>query len=133
MYVQGSTHHFLHQQTSHKWIEGDEEIAYAQATESLRVVPTDIQHGPEVLQRFKVAHKPLVKALSSFESMESHGESIKPLLRQPITWTPPKEGITLLELFGGIGTSFEALLQLGMVVWKYLYVDIDPIARQVAA
>jgi hypothetical protein len=70
------------QQASHEWIEGDEEeIAYAQATESLRVVPIDIQHGPEVLQRFKVAHKPLVKALSSFESMESHGEPIKPLLR----------------------------------------------------
>jgi len=49
------------------------------------VVPTDIQHGPEVLERFKVAHKPLVKALSSFESMESHGKPIKPLLRQPIT------------------------------------------------
>ncbi len=49
------------QQTSHEWIEGDEEeIAYAQATESLRVVPTNIQHGPKVLQRFKVAHKPLV-------------------------------------------------------------------------
>ncbi len=93
------------QQTSHEWIEGDEEeITYAQATESLRVVPTDIQHGPEVLQRFKVAHKPLVKALSSFESMESHGESIKPLLRQS-----------------------------GMVVRRYFYVDIDPIARQVAA
>jgi len=99
------------QQASHEWIEGDEEeIAYAQATESLRVVPTDIQHGPEVLQRFKVAHQPLVKALSSFESMESHGEPIKPLFRQPITWTPPKEGITLLELFGGIGTGLEALL-----------------------
>jgi len=70
------------QQTSREWIEGDEEeIAYVQATESLRVVPTDIQHGPEVLQRFKIAHKPLVKALSSFESMESHGEPIKPLLR----------------------------------------------------
>jgi hypothetical protein len=55
--------------------------AYAQATESLKVVPTDIQHGPEVLQRFKVAHKPLIKALSSFENMESHGELIKPLLR----------------------------------------------------
>jgi hypothetical protein len=48
-------------------------------------VPTDIQHGPEVLQRFKVAHKPLVKTLSNFESMESHGEPIKPLLRQLIT------------------------------------------------
>jgi hypothetical protein len=67
------------QQVSHEWIEGDEEeIAYAQAIESLKVVPIDIQHGPDVLQRFKVAHKPLVKALSSFESMESHGKSIKP-------------------------------------------------------
>jgi hypothetical protein len=44
----------------------------------------------------------------------------------------PKEGVTLLELFGGIGTCFEALLQLGMVVRRYFYVDIDPIARQVA-
>ncbi len=70
------------QQASHKWIEGDEkeEIAYAQATKSLKVAPTDIQHGPEVLQRFKVAHKPLVKALSSFENMESHGEPIEPIL-----------------------------------------------------
>jgi hypothetical protein len=50
------------QQVNHKWIEGDEEeIAYAQATESLKVVLIDIQHGPEILQRFKVAHKPLVK------------------------------------------------------------------------
>ncbi len=74
------------QQVSHEWIEGDEkEITYAQAIESFRVVLTDIQHEPEVLQRFKIAHKPLVKALSSFESMESHGEPIKPLLRQLIT------------------------------------------------
>jgi len=70
------------QQVSHEWIEGDEEeIAYAEATESLKVVPTYIQHGPEVLQRFKVAHKPLVKTLSSFKNMESHGEPIKPLFR----------------------------------------------------
>jgi hypothetical protein len=38
------------QQASHEWIMGDEEeIVYAQAIESLRVVPIDIQHGPEVL------------------------------------------------------------------------------------
>ncbi|CAK9219986.1 unnamed protein product [Sphagnum troendelagicum] len=122
------------QQASHERIEGDEEeIAYAQAIENLRVIPTDIQHGPEVLQRFKVAHKPLVKALSNFESMESHGEPIKPLFHQPITWTPPKEGITLLELFGGIVTGIEALLQSGMVVRRYFYADIDLITRQVAA
>ncbi len=97
------------------------------------MVATDIQHRPEVLQRFKATHEPLVKALSSFENMESHGEPIKPILHQLITWTPPKEGITLLELFGGISTGLEALLQAGMVVGRYFYVDIDPIARQVAA
>jgi hypothetical protein len=74
------------QQANHEWIEGDEEeIAYAQATKNLKVIPIDIQHELEVLQRFKVAHEPLVKALSSFESMESHGEPIKPLFPQLIT------------------------------------------------
>jgi hypothetical protein len=38
------------QQNSHEWIEGDEkETTYAQATKSLKVVPTYIQHGLEVL------------------------------------------------------------------------------------
>ncbi len=70
------------QQANHKWIEGDEkETIYTQATESLKVVPIDIQHGPKVLWRFKVTHEPLVKTLSSFENMESHGKSIKPVLR----------------------------------------------------
>ncbi len=64
--------------------------------------------------------------------MESHGEPIKPILHQLITWTSPKEGITLLELFGGISTGLEAFLQARMVVGRYFYVDIDPIARQVA-
>jgi hypothetical protein len=41
--------------------------------------------------------------------------------------------ITLLELFGGIGTGLEALLQLGMVVRRYFYIDIDPIIKQMAA
>jgi len=68
------------QQTNHEWIEGDEkETTYAQTTESLRVVPTDIQQGPEVLQRFKIVHGPLVKVLSSFKNMESHGKLIKPV------------------------------------------------------
>jgi len=38
------------QQVSHEWIEGDEEeTTYGQATESLRAIPIDVQHGPEVL------------------------------------------------------------------------------------
>jgi hypothetical protein len=59
----------------------------------------DIQHGPKVLQRFKVAHKPLVKVLFNFENMESHGEPNQPIFRQLITWTSPNERITLLEFF----------------------------------
>jgi len=74
------------------------------------VVPINIQREPEVLQMFKAAHGPLVKALSSFENMENHGESINLILRQLITWTLPKEGITLLEFFGGISIGLEALL-----------------------
>jgi hypothetical protein len=74
------------------------------------VVFTNIQHRLEVLQKFKVAHEPLVKALSSFENMESHGESIKPVFRQLITWTSPTKGITLLKFFGGIRTGLETLL-----------------------
>jgi len=74
------------QQTNHKWIEGvEKEIAYAQAIESLRVVPMDIQHELEVLRRFKETHKPLVKALSNFENMESHGKPIKLVFHQLIT------------------------------------------------
>jgi hypothetical protein len=74
------------QQANHEWIEGnEEETIYAQATESLKVVPIDIQHGPKVLQRFKATHKPLVKALSNFENMESHGEFIQPIFCHLIT------------------------------------------------
>jgi hypothetical protein len=74
------------QQVSHEWIKRDEEeTIYAQATKSLRMVPIDIQHRPEVLQRLKVAHKPLIKALFNFENMENHGESIKQIRRQLIT------------------------------------------------
>jgi hypothetical protein len=71
------------QQANHEWIKGEEEeTAYAQGTESLRMVPMDIQHEPEVLQRFKVAYEPFVKALSNFENMESHGKPIKLVLHQ---------------------------------------------------
>ncbi len=45
----------------------------------------------------------------------------------------PKEGITLLKFFGGITIGLKVVLQLGMVVRTYFYVDIDPIVRQVAA
>jgi hypothetical protein len=52
--------------------------------ESLKVVPTDIQHEPKVLQKFKTAHESLVKTLSNFEKMEGHGKPIKRVFCQLI-------------------------------------------------
>jgi hypothetical protein len=99
------------QQANHEWREGnEEETTYTQATESLKVVFNDIQHGLKVLQRFKITRQPLVKILSNFENTENHGESIELVFHYLITWTLAKEGITLLKLFGDIGTSLEALL-----------------------
>jgi hypothetical protein len=54
--------------------------------------------------------------LFNFENMESYGKWIKLVLCRLIIWTLPKEGITLLEFFGGIGIGLETLLQSGMVV-----------------
>jgi site-specific DNA-cytosine methylase len=55
-----------------------------------------------------------------------------PLDNSTIHWKPPDDGIVLLELFGGIGTGLAAVLQAGIKVKRYIYVDIDDAARQVA-
>ena len=38
----------------------------------------------------------------------------------------------LLELFGSIGSGLAAVLQAGIKVKQYIYVDVDDVARQVA-
>jgi site-specific DNA-cytosine methylase len=38
----------------------------------------------------------------------------------------------LLELFGGIDSGLVAVLQAGLKVKRYIYVDVDEVARQVA-
>jgi hypothetical protein len=55
-----------------------------------------------------------------------------PLDNSTIHWKPPKDGIVLLELFGGIGSSLATVLQAGIKVKRYIYVDIDDMPRQVA-
>jgi hypothetical protein len=50
----------------------------------------------------------------------------------PIAWEYPSEGICVLDLFGGISTSLTAMLQAGILVWKYLYVEKDETARRVS-
>jgi len=45
-----------------------------------------------------------------------------------IHWKPPNEGITLLELFGGISIGLAVVLQTSVKVWHYIYVDTNNMA-----
>jgi hypothetical protein len=51
----------------------------------------------------------------------------------PITWEYPSEGICVLDLFGGISTGVAAMLQVGIPVRKFLYVERDETARRVSS
>jgi hypothetical protein len=55
-----------------------------------------------------------------------------PLDSSTIHWRPPEDGIVLLELFGRIGSGLVAVLQAGLKVKRYIYVDVDEVAKQVA-
>jgi hypothetical protein len=63
------------------------------------------------------------------DRQEDHGP---PVDNSTIHWKPPDDGIVLLELFGGIGAGLAAVLQAGIKNQRYVYVDIDNTARQVA-
>jgi hypothetical protein len=55
---------------------------------------------------------------------------LNPLDTRVIQWDIPKDGICLLELFRCISFGLVANLQLGILVWRYHYVEKDPQARQ---
>ncbi len=56
-----------------------------------------------------------------------------PLDITPIVWEYPSEGICLLDLFGGISTSLAIVLQAGIPVRKYFYVERDETAKRVSS
>ncbi|CAM6125022.1 unnamed protein product [Calypogeia fissa] len=89
----------------HDWIEEDEEqYTVTQANESSLDPFGGFTPRPEVLHKLQAAHEPLKAIMHKIESLKSHGEPITPILQQPIVWSPPTDGITLLELFGGVAT-----------------------------
>jgi hypothetical protein len=58
---------------------------------------------------------------------------LSPLDTTPIAWEYPSEGICVLDLFGGISTGLATMLQAGILVRKYLYVERDETARRVSS
>jgi len=58
---------------------------------------------------------------------------LSPLDTTPIAWEYPSDGICVLDLFGGISTGLATVLQVGILVRKYLYVEKDETARRVSS
>ncbi len=58
---------------------------------------------------------------------------LSPLDTTPIAWEYPSEGICVLDLFGGISTSLAVVLQVGILVRKYLYMERDETTRRVSS
>jgi hypothetical protein len=58
---------------------------------------------------------------------------LSPLDTTPIVWEYPSEGICMLDLFGGISTGLAIVLQAGILVRKYLYMERVETARRVSS
>jgi site-specific DNA-cytosine methylase len=58
---------------------------------------------------------------------------LSPLDITPIAWEYPSEGICVLDLFGGISTGLATVLQAGILVRKYLYMQKDETAKRVSS
>ena len=54
------------------------------------------------------------------------------MLARPILWRPPNTGITLVEMFRGIGTWLAAVLEVGLTVTQYVYVENSQVSTRVA-
>jgi hypothetical protein len=57
---------------------------------------------------------------------------LSPLDITPIAWEYPFEGICVLDLFSGISTSLATVLQVGIPIRKYFYVEKDETAKRVS-
>jgi site-specific DNA-cytosine methylase len=51
----------------------------------------------------------------------------------PIAWEYPSEGIYVLDLFGGISIGLATVLQAGILVRKYFYMERDETAKRVSS
>ncbi len=58
---------------------------------------------------------------------------LSPLDTTPIEWEYPFEGICMLDLLSGISTGLVTMLQAGIPVRKYLYVERDETVKRVSS
>lgn len=66
------------------------------------------------------------------DPLEVPAPSLSSAFARLIRWHPPDEGITLVELFAGIGTGLAAVLEAGLKVRRYIHVDIGVVPNRAA-
>jgi hypothetical protein len=124
--------------TTHLYMEVDAHVS-AKNLESIKVYQPGVEAAWSTTPQWREAAELVVQEAwqesllpreeEGSDGTKDHGP---PLDNSTIHWKPPDDGIVLLELFGGIGTSLAAVLQAGIKVQFYVYVDIDDATRQVA-
>ncbi|BBN20292.1 hypothetical protein Mp_8g17980 [Marchantia polymorpha subsp. ruderalis] len=70
---------------------------------------------------------------ASADRLVSGSSALSPLITTHIAWEYSSEGVCLLDLFGGISTGLAVVLQSGILVRRYLYVEKDETARRVSS
>ncbi|GJP61827.1 hypothetical protein CLOP_g18951 [Closterium sp. NIES-67] len=104
------------------WREGGEQGELP--VRFVKMEPKKALRATESLQKAKEEKMAGGKKAAEKDRMES--------LRQPKGATLGEKPITIVELFGGIGAGLAAALEAGLVVQKWILVEIDPKARRMA-
>jgi hypothetical protein len=113
-----------------------EDPVTARSSESIKVYQPGVEATWSTTSQLReavelVIHEAWQESLLPRVEEEVNGEVNlgPPLDSSTIHWRPPEDGIVLLELFGGIGNGLVTVLQAGLNVKRYIYVDVDEVAR----
>jgi hypothetical protein len=123
---------------THSRMEGDAHVS-PKRLDSIKAYQPGVEAAWSTTTQLREAAELVIQEAwqqSVLPQVEEEGNSevdIGPSLdNSTIHWKPPEDGIVLLELFGGIGSGLAVVLQVGIKVKRYIYVDVDDVARQVA-
>jgi hypothetical protein len=123
---------------THSRIEGDAHVS-TKRLESIKAYQPGVEATWSITAQLREAAELMIQeawqqSLLPRVEEEGNGEVDigPPLDNSTIHWKPLEDGIMLLELFGSIGNGLVVVLQAGIKVKRYIYVDVDDMARQVA-
>jgi hypothetical protein len=119
-------------------VQGEDSVP-ARGSESIKVYQPGVEAAWSTTSQLREAAELVIQEAWQESLLPRMEEEVNgevdlrpPLDSSTIHWRPPEDGIVLLELFGGIGNGLVAVLQAGLKVKRYIYVDVDETARQVA-